>query len=130
MLVDADRRIRGGVDPPGDRDLDLSERDLVGDEDRRLETGPASLLDVVRGSLGRELRAEDGLAREVEVAAVLEDGSGRYLAEQLALERELADERVERRRQHVLVRCPRAGAVLPSERDPDAAAHCHPPGGV
>src|SRR5205085_11457010 len=99
-------------------------------EDRRLETGPARLLDVVRGSLGRELRAEDGLAREVEVTTVLEDGSARDLAERPALERELADQRIERGRQHVLVRPPRVRAVLPGERDPDAAEHCHPAGGV
>ena len=82
--LSAERRVGGGVDAAGDAGLDLAERDLVGDEDRRLEAGAARLLDVVRGRLGREAAAEHALARQVEVAAVLEHGAGDDLAEPLA----------------------------------------------
>ena len=72
VLVDRDRRVRGGVDAARDPDVDLAERDLVGDRDHGLQARPARLLEVVGGRLGRELRAEHGLAREVAVARVLQ----------------------------------------------------------
>ena len=46
-LAHGDRGVRRGVDSPGDAGLDLTEGDLVGHEDRRLEAGPAGLLHVV-----------------------------------------------------------------------------------
>ncbi len=84
VVVDRDRRVRGGVDAAGDAAVDLAEGDLVGDEDRRLETGAAGLADVVGRRLGREPRAEQRLAGQVEVAGVLEDGATGDLAEPLA----------------------------------------------
>jgi hypothetical protein len=47
LLTDRDGGVRAGVDAAGDAGLDLAELDLVGDEDRGLETGPTGLLDVV-----------------------------------------------------------------------------------
>ena len=107
--------------PPAIAESILAERDLVGDEDRRLEPGAAGLADVVGRGLGRELRAEHGLAGQVEVAAVLEHGAGGDLAEALAGEPEALDQAVERRGQHVLVGGLRVGAVRAGERDPVAA---------
>ena len=87
VLVEADRRVGGGVGAAGDAGVDLAEGDLVGDEDRRLQAGAAGLLDVVGGRLGREPGAEHALAGEVAVARVLEHGAAGDLAEPLALER-------------------------------------------
>ena len=121
LLADRDRRVGGGVGATGDADLDLAEGDLVGDLDRRLEAGAAGLLDVGRGRLGRELRAEHRLAGQVEVAGVLEHGAGDELAEPLALQPEPVDQAVEGRGQHVLVGRGRVDGVGAGERDPVAA---------
>ena len=68
-----------------------------------------------------ERGAEHALAREVEVARVLEHGAGDDLAEALALQPEARDEPVERRGEHVLVGRVRVGAVGAGEGDPVAA---------
>ena len=81
VLVEADRRVGGGVGAAGDADVDLPERDLVGHEHRGLEAGVAGLLDVVGRGGGGERGAEHGLAGEVEVARVLEHGAGDDLAD-------------------------------------------------
>ena len=93
VVVERDRRVRGGVGAAGDRRVDLAERDLVGDQDRGLEAGAARLADVVGRGLGRELGAENGLARQVDVAGVLEHGAGGDLAEPLAFEPVLSGDR-------------------------------------
>ena len=103
LLVEGDRRIGGGVCPAGDAGIDLAQRDLVGDQDRRLKSGAAGLLHVIGGSLGRQPRAEHALPGQVTVARVLEDGAARDLAESLALKAEAVDQPVERGGQHVLV---------------------------
>ena len=81
VLVEADRRVGGGVDAAGDAGVDLTEGDLVGDEDRRLQPGAAGLLHVVGGRLRREPRAEHALAGQVAVARVLQHGAAGDLAE-------------------------------------------------
>ena len=124
VLADRDRCVGGGVDASGDCAPHLSECDLVAHEDRGLEARPAGLLDIVRRGLGGELRAEHALARQVEVATVLEHGSGGHLVEDFALEAKLAHEGVDCRREHVLVRCLCVGPVLAGERNPDAAENC------
>ena len=116
-LADRDRGVRGGVDAAGDAGLDLPEGDLVGHEDGRLEARPAGLLDVVGGRRRGQRRAEDGLAGEVEVAAVLDDGAGRHLPDPLAGQPEPGDQTLEGRRQHVLVGGARVLAVGAGERD-------------
>ena len=72
-----ERRVGGGVDAAGDAHVELTEGDLVGDQDRRLQAGAAGLLDVVRRGVRVEPGAEDHLAGEVEVAGVLEHRAGR-----------------------------------------------------
>src|SRR5204863_8998058 len=67
-------------------------------------------------------------AGQVEVTAVLEHGAGGDLAHGLALKCELRRQRVERRRQHVLVGCGRVGSVLASKRYSDAPEHRHTAG--
>src|SRR5690606_15736635 len=47
-----DRRIADGVDASGDASVDLAERDLVADQDGRLEARAAGALDVEPGRLG------------------------------------------------------------------------------
>ena len=129
LLADRDGRVGGGVGASGDADLDLAERDLVRDLDRGLQTGAARLLDVGRGRLGREPRAEHGLAGEVEVAGVLQHRAGDHLAEPLARQPEPVDQPVEGRGEHVLVGRGRVGGVGPGERDAVAAQDCDATGG-
>ncbi len=103
VVVERDRGVRGGVGAAGDGRVGLAESDLVGDQDRRLEAGAARLAHVERGGLRRELRAEDGLAGQVDVARVLEHRAGRDLAEPLAFEPVLRGKAVDDGGQHVLV---------------------------
>ena len=121
VVVDRERRVGGRVDAARDPGVDLPERDLVGDEHDGLEARAAGLLDVVGGGLGRQARAEHGLARQVAVARVLEHGAGGDLAEPLALEVEALDQPVERDGQHVVVGGVRVGGVRARERDAVAA---------
>ena len=85
---------------------------------RGLEAGAARLLDVVGRRGGRELRAQDALAGQVEVTRVLEDGAGHHLADLLALQPQAGDEPVEGGGEHVLVGRPGIGGVGAGERDP------------
>ncbi len=121
VLVDRERRVAGGVDAARDAPLDLAERDLAADRERGLQAGVARLLEVVGRRRVVERRAEHALAREVEVAAVLEHGAGDDLAGALALQAEARDEPVERGGEHVLVRGLGVRAVGARERDPVAA---------
>ena len=114
-------RVRGGVGATGDAGVDLAERDLVGDVDRRLQTGAARLLQVAGRGLGRQLGAEHRLAGQVEVAAVLEHGAGDDLAEALTLEAEAGGQAVDGRGEHLLVGGAGVDGVRPGERDPVAA---------
>ena len=90
-------------EPPAIAESAWPESDLVGDQDRRLEAGAARLAHVECGRLRRELRAENGLARQVDVARVLQHGARRDLAEALALEPVVRGEAVDDRGEHVLV---------------------------
>ena len=121
VLVDRDRRVAGRVDAARDAPLDLAERDLAADRERGLEAGVAGLLEVVGGGGVVERGAEHALAREVEVAAVLEHGAGDDLAGALALQAEARDEPVERGGEHVLVRGLGVRSVGAGEGDPVAA---------
>jgi hypothetical protein len=57
---------------------------------------------------------------------VLEHSAGGDLADRLAVERELGDQRIQRGSQHVLVRGLGVRAVLAREGDPAAAQDSHP----
>ncbi len=133
-VADRDRSVRGGVGATGDADVDLAQGDLVRDLDRGLEPGAARLLDVGGRGLGRELRAEHRLARQVEVAGVLEHRAGDHLAEALALEAVAGHEPVDGGGQHLLVGDVGVDGVGPGERDAVATEHgdatgrgVHPP---
>ena len=117
VVVERDRRVRGRVRAAGDRRVGLAERDLVGDQDRRLQAGAAGLAHVECGRLRRELRAQNGLARQVDVARVLENGARCHLAQALALEAVIRGEPVDDRGQHVLVRRLRVLRVRARERN-------------
>ena len=86
VLVDADRGVAGGVDAARDAPLDLAERDLAADREGGLQAGVAGHLEVVGGRGVVERAPQHALAREVEVAAVLEHGAGDDLAGPLALQ--------------------------------------------
>src|SRR5947209_3940428 len=86
VVVELDGGVARRVEARRDAALDLAERDLVRDRDRRLEAGAARLLDVVGRRVRRQRAAEDALARQVEVAAVLEHPAAGDLAEPGALE--------------------------------------------
>jgi hypothetical protein len=129
-FVDRDRRVAGGVDASGDAALHLAEGDLVGDEDRGLQAGAAGLLHVIGRRPGRQVRAEDGLAGQVEVTAVLEHRAGSDLADLLPGEAAAGHQAVNGGGEHVLVRRVGVGAVLAGERDAVGADHVDRAGGL
>ena len=127
LLVERDRRVRGRVGAAGDARVDLPERDLVGDEHRRLQARAARLLHVVGGRLGGERRVPSTLSRvRSRSRECLSTAPPDDLAEALLLQAEAVDQPVERGRQHVLVGGVRVGAVRAREGNPVAADHGHP----
>ena len=120
VLVDADRGVAGGVDAAGDAPLDLAHGDLAADRQRRLQAGVARLLQVIGGGGVVERRAEHALAREVEVARMLQHRTGDDLAGALALQAEAGDQPVEGGGEHVLVGRMRVGPVGTGKGDPIA----------
>ena len=116
-----DGRVRDRVHAAADGGVELAEPDLVGEGAQGLHAGGAGHLDVGGRGGGGERGAQDGLAGEVEVARVLEDGAGGDLAEALALEPEPRDEAVERGREHLLVPGLGVGGVGTGEGDAVAA---------
>ena len=120
-FIESDRRIAGRVDAARDAPVDLAERDLVGDQDGRLQAGVACLLHVVGGGGGGESAPEHRLAREVEVASMLEHSPGHHLAGALALKAKPRDQAIQGGGQHVLVRRPRVRSIGSGKRDPVAA---------
>jgi hypothetical protein len=123
VVVERDGRVARGVDTGGDAALDLTERDLVGDEHHRLQAGAARLRHVVRGRGGRERGGEHRLAGQVAVAAVLQHGAARDLPDGRAGQPETGGEPVERGGEHVLVGRLRVRAVRTGERKAVAADH-------
>ncbi|MNW55323.1 hypothetical protein D3C74_329750 [compost metagenome] len=119
-LADGDGGVGHRVGAARDARLDLPEADLVGHRHDGLEARGARLLEVERGGLRRERRAQDRLADQVEVARVLEHRTADDLAQALALEAVAGHEPLEGGREHVLV----AGSrVLPAgTRERDAVA--------
>ncbi len=123
LVAHGERGVRRGVGATGDAGLDLAERDLVGDQHGGLDAGVAGLLHVECRSVGRELGAENRLASEVEVAAVLEHGTGSELADPLTVESVARDEAVNGRGEHFLVGGTGVDGVGARERNAVAADH-------
>ena len=107
--------------PPPMPRVDLTERDPVRHGDHGRQAGAARLLQVRGRGLGAQRGAEHALAGEVEVAAVLEHGTGDDGAEPLALQAEAADQPVEGGGEHVLVGRRGVVGARPGERDAVAA---------
>ncbi len=123
FVVDAERGVARGVGAARDRRVDGAEGDGVRGGDDRLETGAARLLYVVRRGTRIEGGAEDGLARQVEIAAVLEDRARDERPDPVAGQSVPLHQAVQRGRQQVLVGGGRVRAVGPGERDAAAAEH-------
>ena len=121
LIGQGHRRVAGGVGAPRDAAVDLTESNLVGDEDCGLQTCAARLLEVVGRRGGVQRRAQDALAGEVPVAGVLEHGTGHDLPEPLPRQPEPSDQPVERRGEQVGIGGLGVGSPRPGERDSVAA---------
>ena len=116
VLVDRQRRVARGVHPAGDADVELTERDLVRDQDHRFQPGAAGLRDVIGRRRRVEARSQHAFTSEVIVAAVLEHRARDDFADALPGKTEPGDQTVERGGQQVLVRRQGVGAGGPGER--------------
>jgi hypothetical protein len=125
-LVQGQRRVAGRVDPTSDAGIHLSQRDLVGCVDHRLQAGSARLLQVDGGRTPIELGAQHDLAREVEIPAVLENRTRGDLADARTGQPEAGDQAVEGGTQHVRVGGLGVRAVGAREGDPVAAEDADP----
>jgi hypothetical protein len=108
--------------------VDLAERDLVGDDDRRLEARAAGALHVEARRIRSEAGVEQRFARQVPLARMLHHRARDDVAEAQSLQRELVHDGLERRRQHLLVADARVRAGRARERDAGAADDRDPPG--
>ncbi len=122
------RRIAHRVDAAGDAGVDLAQRDLVGDQDRGLETGAAGALDVESRRLRIELGGHQCFAHQVEVPRMLDDRAADHIAEPMALQAEALDHGMQRRGQQFLVALARVGAVGAREGNAAAADDGDTPG--
>ena len=112
-----ERHVADRVRAARDAGVDEARGDLAADDDRGRQARAAGALDVECRRLGREPRRQRGLAREVEVARVLDDGAERHVAQALAGERIACDERLQHRRHHVLVRAAGVRRVRAAKRN-------------
>ena len=97
---------------------------------RRLEARAAGLHQRDAGRRGRELGAEHGLAREIEILGVRDDRAADDLVDVHALQVVLVDETVERRRHHVEVRQIGVKRVRAAERSAHSANDADAPHGL
>jgi hypothetical protein len=123
------RHVAGRVDAGSDAGIDLSHRDLQADDDRCIQARATRALQIERGRLARETAVEHALARQAEVARMLEHRAGADVAERRAFQSIAFDQRSERRRQHFLVARFGVRAHRACEGDAHAAddgdpAHC------
>jgi hypothetical protein len=116
-----DGRIADGIHAAGEAGIDLPERDLVADVDRRFEPGAAGSLQVRPRRVGIEPRGQHALANEVVVLGMLDDGARHGVAEPHALELVFVDYAFEGGGQHVLIADGGVCAVCAGEGNPDAA---------
>ena len=117
VVAHGERSIGGGVRTAGNAAVNAAHGDRVGHLDCRGQAGATCLLQVERGGRRIEHGTDDGFADEVEVAGVLEHGTGDHHAELFILQVVTGREAVDRGRQHVLVGSIGVLAVRASERD-------------
>ncbi len=117
-VIDYNVKVRVKPDGSG---VDLAKRDLVGDQDRRLEARAAGALEVEPGGVRIESARQDAFTREVEIPRMPDRRACDDVAEAGTCEVEFRHERAQRRGQHVLVADRGVGAVRPCKRDALAA---------
>ena len=120
--------ITGRVDSSGNARLDLPERNLVADGNRRFQARATGTLQVVCGCRRRQARRQHAFPGQVPLAGVLEYCAGSHLTQLHALQRESFHERGQRSGQHFLVARRRVGALRTRERYAHAADDRDPPG--
>ena len=79
-------RIAHGIDARGNGAVDLAERDLVAEQNRRFQAGAAGALQIESRRLRGEARAEHRLARQVPLARMLHHRAGGDVVQALSLQ--------------------------------------------
>ncbi|MNQ70730.1 hypothetical protein D3C85_853740 [compost metagenome] len=120
-VVQGDRRVRGGVHPARDPDLDLAQGDLVGDENGRLQPGAAGLLHVIGRGVVADGGVQQALAGQGDVARQLQHRPRRHLAQPQAVQVETVGQALQGGGQHLLIGGLGIGGVRPREGDAIAA---------
>ena len=116
-LGEYDGRIGGRVRPHADAAFDLTDGDLGGDAHGCLETRATGLDQGGAGCGPGQLGADDGLARDVPVLGVSDDGAADHLVDVHAGELVAIDQPVERGGQHLQIGEVRIERVGAAERD-------------
>ena len=115
------RRVAEVVDPGGNAGVDLAERNLVGDQDGRLQAGAAGALYVEPRRLRIQSGRQQRFACQVVVLGMLDHRAGDHIAEPLALQIEALDQRAQGCGQQLLVVGAGVGGVRACERGADPA---------
>ena len=103
--------------------IEARERDLVGDQYRRLDARAAGTLQIHTRRAQRQSRIDHALASEVPVTRMLDDRAKRHIAHGLATQVELDDEPLQGRCHEVLVGALSVDGMRTAERDTRAADH-------
>ena len=120
-LAKGGRNIRRRIHATRNAHLDLSQRNLVANDDRRLQRCCARLLHVVSGRLRGQTARQGRLTTDVGVACMFQDRAGHNFAECLPLQAEAIDHAPERGGEHIDITGVGVVGVLPRERDAHAA---------
>ena len=121
LIVNGQRCVGGGVYAAADAGLDATQGDSVCNLHQGSQAGAAGHLQVKSRGGGGQCGTDNGLAGQVEVAGVLQDGAGDDLAQFFALQTVASHQTIDGSGQHVLVRRIRVFLVGTGERDAVAA---------
>ena len=120
-------RVAHGVDTRGNGALDLAQRYLVAEQNRRFETGAAGPLQIEAGRFRGQPGPQHRLARQVPLTRVLHDRACRDVVQTLALQPETLHHCAQGGGQHFLIAHLSVGAVAPYERNARTTDNCNAP---
>ncbi len=121
LFVQCDRCIGGGVHTAGNAALDVAQRNLVGHQHGRLQTGATGLLQIKSRGFAGQRGGQHTFAHQIEVARVFHHRACGHVAQALAVQVEAVDQALQRGSQHVLVGHMRIHRVRTGEGDAVAA---------
>ena len=104
------------VDAAGNCAIDLAQGNLVAQQDRRFEAGPARPLQIEPGCFEREAAAQHRFARQIPLAGVLHHRARGNIVHSPAMQTKAFNDAAQRCSQHFLITDLRVGAIAARKR--------------